>query len=99
MNRRAAILLSTYALLGFSFTASPAHSQKPALQARLIGTWSYVSSTARLPDGSPLSLADCVLLAAASGASLATADPPLARAARAERIEVHPLQDSRGRRP
>lgn len=48
---------------------------------------------------SPLSLADCVLLAAASGASLATADPPLARAARAERIEIHPLQDSRGRRP
>lgn len=48
---------------------------------------------------SPLSLADCVLLAAASGASLATADPPLARAARAERIEVHPLKDSRGRRP
>lgn len=48
---------------------------------------------------SPLSLADCVLLAAAAGASLATADPPLARAARAERIEIHPLQDSRGRRP
>ena len=48
---------------------------------------------------SPLSLADCVLLAAASGVSLATADPPLARAARAEGIETHPLQDSRGRRP
>lgn len=48
---------------------------------------------------SPLSLADCVLLAAAKGGSLATADPPLVRAARAERIEIHALQDSRGRRP
>lgn len=48
---------------------------------------------------SPLSLADCVLLAAASGASLATADQPLARAARTERIDVRALQDARGRRP
>jgi predicted nucleic acid-binding protein len=48
---------------------------------------------------SALSLADCVLLAAASGAALATADAPLARAARGEQIEVHALPDSRGRRP
>jgi hypothetical protein len=32
----------------------PARSQQPSLQARLIGTWEYVSSTAKLPDGSPL---------------------------------------------
>jgi predicted nucleic acid-binding protein len=48
---------------------------------------------------SPLSLADCILLGAAAGASLATADPPLARAARSEQIVVHALADSRGRRP
>jgi predicted nucleic acid-binding protein len=47
----------------------------------------------------PLSLADCVLLGAAAGASLATADSPLARAARREKIVVHGLPDSRGRRP
>jgi PIN domain nuclease of toxin-antitoxin system len=48
----------------------------------------------------PLSLADCVLLAAASGADavVATADRPLAGAARAEGIEVAALPDSRGRR-
>jgi PIN domain nuclease of toxin-antitoxin system len=49
---------------------------------------------------SELSLADCVLLAAALDAgAMATADPPLARAARAEGVEVRPVPDSRGRRP
>jgi rRNA-processing protein FCF1 len=49
----------------------------------------------------PLSLADCLLLAAARGAQaiVATADRPLAGAARAEGIEVAALPDSRGRRP
>jgi rRNA-processing protein FCF1 len=49
----------------------------------------------------PLSLADCLLLAAARGAQavVATADRPLASAARAEEIEVAALPDSRGRRP
>jgi uncharacterized protein with PIN domain len=48
----------------------------------------------------PLSLADCLLLAAARGAQavVATADRPLASAARAEEIEVAALPDSRGRR-
>jgi PIN domain nuclease of toxin-antitoxin system len=48
-----------------------------------------------------VSLADCVAaaLAHARGLPLATADPDLARAAWAEGIEVHPLPDSRGRRP
>lgn len=48
---------------------------------------------------SPLSLADCVLLAAAGDAAVATADRPLARAARAEGLEVIGLPDQRGRRP
>lgn len=50
--------------------------------------------------GSELSLADCVALATAHpGDRLATADPPLARAARAEGIEVLALPDTEGRRP
>jgi PIN domain nuclease of toxin-antitoxin system len=49
---------------------------------------------------SPLSLADCFALAAAAqDGSLATADPPLAAAARAEDIDLLPLPGSDGRRP
>ena len=49
---------------------------------------------------SEVSLADCVLLAAARpGDSILTADPPLARAARKEGMDVVALPDSRGRRP
>lgn len=47
-----------------------------------------------------LSLADCVLLASLEeGDSVATADPPLARAARRLGHAVTPLPDSLGRRP
>lgn len=47
----------------------------------------------------PLSLADCVLIAAAGdGDTIATADGPLLRAARAERVAVISLPDGRGRR-
>jgi PIN domain nuclease of toxin-antitoxin system len=50
---------------------------------------------------SPLSLADCFLLAIAErkGAEIATSDPPVARVARAEGIALEPLPDARGRRP
>jgi PIN domain nuclease of toxin-antitoxin system len=49
---------------------------------------------------SPLSLADCFLLAsAATGDGVATSDEPVARAARAEGVDVVALPDSRGRRP
>ena len=50
---------------------------------------------------SPLSMADCAALAtaAALGEPLATSDPPLAAAARAEGVTVVALQDSSGRRP
>lgn len=48
----------------------------------------------------PLSLADCVLLAmAAPPAALATADPVVARTARAEGLTLIALRDSEGRRP
>lgn len=49
---------------------------------------------------SELSLADCVALATVGGSDrLVTADPPLARAARAEEMEVVALPDTAGRRP
>jgi uncharacterized protein with PIN domain len=49
---------------------------------------------------SEVSLADCIALATAGGGEeIATADPPLARAARAEGMEVIALPDSGGRRP
>ncbi|MFN8176110.1 MAG: PIN domain-containing protein [Solirubrobacteraceae bacterium] len=49
---------------------------------------------------SELSLADCVALATAAAAgAIATADPPLAAAARAEGIDVIALPDSEGRVP
>jgi len=49
----------------------------------------------------PLSLADCIALAAALTASgaLATSDPPLATTARELGVRVHALQDARGVRP
>jgi predicted nucleic acid-binding protein len=48
----------------------------------------------------PLSLADCVLIAAAGdGDRIATADAPVAEAARAEGIAVVPLPDIAGARP
>jgi predicted nucleic acid-binding protein len=58
---------------------------------------------ARLYDrvNAPLSAADCVALAtaAALGDTLATSDPPLADAARAEGVRVIGLRDRRGVRP
>jgi rRNA-processing protein FCF1 len=49
---------------------------------------------------SELSLADCIALASTRDSdTLATTDPPLARAARAESIEVLALSDAAGRRP
>ena len=49
---------------------------------------------------SELSLADCFLLASAgAGDAIATADPPLAHAARVEGISIVPLPDASGRRP
>jgi PIN domain nuclease of toxin-antitoxin system len=52
-------------------------------------------------DRVPVSLADCVAASAAlvSRRPLATVDPSLAAVLRAEGGEVHPLPDSKGRRP
>jgi hypothetical protein len=40
--------------LGLTLTQDNAIAQKQSLKEQLVGTWTYVSSTARLPDGSPL---------------------------------------------
>jgi len=50
---------------------------------------------------SPLSMADCVALATAVALNepIATSDPPLAAAARAEGVTVVALPNSEGRRP
>ena len=50
---------------------------------------------------SPLSMADCIALATARqrGEPLATSDPPLAAAARAEGVAIIGLPDAKGRRP
>lgn len=64
--------------------------------------WSGASLRARYyaKDTCELSLADCVLLASCDeDDSLATADPAVAAAARAEAIDVVALPDTRGRRP
>ena len=52
-------------------------------------------------QSSALSMADCLLLAHATltGHAIATSDPPLAEAARAEGVDVEPLPDSSGIRP
>lgn len=65
-----------------------------AVRAGLLRAQLYRRGTAEL------SLADCVLLASLDeGDTIATADPPLARAARRLGHTVTPLPDSRGRRP
>jgi hypothetical protein len=54
MNRRAAMVIGAVTLLGLAASATSVRSQQESLQARLVGTWVYVSSTAKLSDGSPL---------------------------------------------
>lgn len=41
-------------LLGLALLPRTALSQQKSLKEQIIGTWAYVSSTAKLPDGSPL---------------------------------------------
>ncbi len=68
--------------------------QEPAIRAGLLRAQFYRKRTAEL------SLADCVLLASLDqDDTVATADPPLARAARGLHHAVTALPDSRGRRP
>jgi hypothetical protein len=54
MYRRTILRLSVIASFGCVVLANNAMSQQQSLKEQLVGAWAYVSSTARLPDGSPL---------------------------------------------
>lgn len=54
MNWRSVFSLSAITLLGFALLPGTAHPQQKSLKEQIVGTWTYVSSTAKLPDGSPL---------------------------------------------
>jgi hypothetical protein len=54
MNRRSVFSLSAITLLGLALLPGTALPQQKSLKEQLIGTWAYVSSTAKLRDGSPL---------------------------------------------
>jgi Lipocalin-like domain len=55
MNQRSVLNLLVVTLFGLlALPPGAAFSQQRSLKDQLIGSWTYVSSTARLPDGSPL---------------------------------------------
>jgi Lipocalin-like domain len=54
MNWRSVFCLSAITLLGFTLLPGTALPQQKSLKEQIVGTWTYVSSTAKLPDGSPL---------------------------------------------
>jgi hypothetical protein len=51
-QRRISISLIT--LLGFILLPGVMLAQQKSIKEQLVGTWSYVSSNAKQPDGSPL---------------------------------------------
>ena len=54
MNWRSVFCLSAITLLGFTLLPGTALPQQKSLKEQIVGTWTHVSSTAKLPDGSPL---------------------------------------------
>ena len=54
MNRPSVFSLSAITLFGLALMSGSALSQQKTLKEQIIGTWAYVSSTAKLPDGNPL---------------------------------------------
>jgi hypothetical protein len=54
MYRRTILQSIVIASVGCSLLPKLAMSQRKSLKEQLVGTWAYVSSTAKLPDGSPL---------------------------------------------
>jgi Lipocalin-like domain len=54
MNRRRAFTLRAITVLGLVLLPGAAFSQQQSLKQRIVGTWIYVSSTAKQPNGSPL---------------------------------------------
>ena len=56
MRRLSTLTLATLSLLflGIALPASDAVGQQKTLKGQLVGTWTFVSSTGKLPDGSPM---------------------------------------------
>ena len=56
MRRLSALTLATLSLLflGIALPAGDAVGQQKTLKEQLVGTWTIVSSTTKLPDGSPV---------------------------------------------
>src|SRR5438094_2702332 len=54
MNRRHILSISAFAALGLSLLPGNAVAQQKTLKEQLIGTWTFVSSTTKNADGSPL---------------------------------------------
>ena len=54
MRRHSSILLPAIVLIVCALLSNEALSQQKSLREQLIGTWAYVSSTAIMPDGTPL---------------------------------------------
>jgi Lipocalin-like domain len=53
MNRRSVIIAATM-LSGLALLPGAPLAQQKTLKEQIVGTWAYVSSTAKLRDGSPL---------------------------------------------
>jgi hypothetical protein len=54
MNRRHILNLTALTALGLAFLPTSVAGQQKSLKEQLVGTWAFVSSTAKLADGSPL---------------------------------------------
>ena len=54
MKRRSLFSLATITALTLAMAPTGAVSQQKSLKEQLVGTWTFVSSTAKLADGSPL---------------------------------------------
>jgi hypothetical protein len=54
MNRRSILSLSAITALGLALVPSSAIGQQKSLKEQLLGTWTFVSSTTKNADGSPL---------------------------------------------
>jgi hypothetical protein len=54
MRRHSIVLLSAAASMACALLPNEAISQQKSLKEQLVGTWTYVSSTATLPDGRSL---------------------------------------------
>ena len=53
MNRRSILSLSTMILMGLALLPGNTAAQQKSIKDQIVGTWTLVSTTGRLPDGSP----------------------------------------------